>query len=114
MTRLKFTTPELFRLWHSELTNEELCRKLQVARSTLDSLRMRYGLPRRRWERKSPQDYIENNPTPDEIAARAAEIRAGWPEGEEERRMVGDRSMQWRMPSYAFNRREHSFSEAGY
>lgn len=115
MSRLEFDVPKLWRLWHTEMTNAELCRALGVARSTLDVLRMRYKLPRRKFERKPPCDYVENNPSAEEIAERAAEIRAGWPEGEAEKRMVGRRSRRWEMPAFAFKPREHSFSEiSGY
>lgn len=111
MARLTFDVPELFRLWHTEMTNAELCHTLGIARSTLDTLRMRYKLPRRPFERKPPKDYVEYAPSPDEIEARAAEVRAGWPEGEAEKRMVGRRSVRWEMPAFAFKPREHAFAE---
>lgn len=115
MARLNINAAELFRLWRTDLTNEELCRQIGVSRSTLDVLRMRYKLPRRKLERKNPRDYVENDPSAEEIAVRTAEIRAGWPEGEAERRMVGFRSRTWEMPAFAFKPREHSFSEiSGY
>ena len=115
MARLSIDAAELFHLWHTDLTNEELCRRIGVARSTLDVLRMRYKLPRRKYERKNPRDYVEKNPSAEEIAERTAQIRSAWPDGEAERRMVGASPTAWRMPSFAFRPREHSFSEiSGY
>lgn len=113
MGRVDVNVPELFRLWSTTISNEELARAIGIARSTLDIIRMRYGLPKRRLERRRPSELAEFNPTPEEIAERAAQIRAEWPEGEAERRMSGAMPKRWKLPSYAFQPREHSFAEIG-
>jgi hypothetical protein len=42
----------------------------------------------------------ETGPTLEEIAERAAEIRAGWSEEEEQRRIVGTGRHRWCLPSF--------------
>lgn len=41
-------------------------------------------------------------PTPEEIAARAEEIRKSWSPAETQRRIVGGGPRRWRPPSYRF------------
>lgn len=69
--RLSVDVPELWRLWHSEITRVELAKRLGVAQSTLCELQSRYGLPKRRRVGSVPI----NDPTPEEIAERARECR---------------------------------------
>lgn len=111
MSRLNFSASELHELWYSQMTNAELCYALGVARSTLNVLRVRYKLDRRPVERNNPKYKNDHTPTPEEIAERAAAVRAKWSDEERERRLVAAGRLRWSMPSYAFNRREHSFSE---
>jgi hypothetical protein len=40
-----------------------------------------------------------------------AQIRAGWPAGEAERRLVGCGRRSWSLPSYAFDGRGCAFTE---
>ena len=101
---------ELFRLWHSPLTNTELCEHFRVTGGSLWSLRKKYGLPIRPRVANRDTGRRPEDPTQKQIAERAAECRA--------RRKKEDRArtekvgcVDWQMPSYAFNVRNFSFSE---
>jgi hypothetical protein len=111
MIKLKVNTLELYRLWRSPLRNDELCDRLGVPRGSLWHLRQRHKLPPRPSTARVPGGKERDAPTPEQIAERAAAIRAAWPEGEAERRMVGRRAMRWRMPAYAFAHRDCAFTE---
>lgn len=114
MARMSFNAADLYRLWYSPITNAELCRALNVGRSSLDVLRVRYKLARRPFERNNPKFKNDNVPTAEEIAARAAEVRAGWSEEERERRLAATGRRPWSMPAYSFHPREHAFLEASH
>lgn len=105
----KIDVPRLFQLWHTTMSNTELCLALGVSRSRLDVLRIRYKLPRRPRVRKERVDASESDPSAEEIAARAAEIRAGWSEVEEQRRIVGRQQARWAAPRYCFDGRDTAF-----
>jgi hypothetical protein len=97
----------LFQLWHSDLKNEELAARIGIARGHLWHLRNKYGLPPRKQQRTRPR---YQDPTPQEIEERAAEVRRGWTPEEEARRVCGRRE-QWRPPQYAqFDRTSMTFS----
>ena len=101
---------ELFRLWHSPMTNTELCEHFRVTGGSLWSLRKKYGLPIRPRVANRDTGRRPEDPTQEEIAERAAECRA--------RRKKEDRArtekvgrVDWQMPSYSLNVRTLSFSE---
>lgn len=101
--------PLLFRLWHmpsSQMPTAEIARRLGVGESTLYSIRKAHKLP----DRERVYVYEDDDPSEEEIAERAAEIRASWPEGEAEKRMVGPRQKRWTLPSYAYDGRDCSYS----
>lgn len=100
---------ELFRLWHSPMTNTELCRHFEINGGSLWSLRKKYGLPPR--PRVEVRDTLRrpDDPTPEEIAERAAECRAKRSRQERERNERAGR-VRWVLPSYAFNGRDCSFA----
>lgn len=112
MQKLKVDVLELFRLWRSPLRNDELADALGTPRGSLHYLRARYKLPPRTpelWAKRTGAKQAL--PTPEEIAERAAAIRATWSEEETERRTVGRRMQRWQMPAYAFARRDVAFVE---
>lgn len=111
MARMDFDVATLHSLWYSKMTNAELCLALNVSRGSLDVLRKRYKLDHRPFERNNPEYKVDTTPTPEEIAERAAAIRATWSEEETERRTVGKRRQSWEMPAYAFARRDVAFTE---
>ena len=101
---------ELFRAWHSSMSNSELCRHLRVTSGTLWSLGKKYGLPHR-GTLPGGKRTQQVDPTPEEIAERAAECRARRPVEEQARDEAAGRC-RWEMPCYAFSRRDLAFSEA--
>lgn len=111
MAKMEFDAATLHALWYSKMTNAELCLALKVSRGSLDVLRKRYKLDHRPFERNNPEYMKDSSPSPEEIAERAAAIRATWSEEETERRTVGKRRQSWEMPAYAFARRDVAFNE---
>ena len=94
--RKSIDVPLLFKLWHTELKNDELASRIGVARGHLWYLRQKYGLPGRKKRRTRPPS---DDPTPEEIAERCAEVRRGWSAEEEARRLCG-KPTRWRPPQY--------------
>lgn len=109
MGRAAIDVPRLFELWNTQISNTDICVAIGVSRSTLDVLRMRYKLPRRLHLKKQPTEACESDPTPEEIESRAAQVRAGWSEEEEQRRIVGRRRSRWSPPRYCFDGRDTAF-----
>lgn len=108
--KLKVDVPTLYRLWYSEMRNDELCEALGISRGNLWALRLRHSLPRRNKACRAPSGNESQRPDPTEaeIAERAAAIRRQWPAGEEERRR-GGATPRWQMPCYAFDGRDVAF-----
>lgn len=99
--------PELFRLYHDfTIPTTELCRMLGISNGSLHRLRVQYGLPLRP---KRPANIRHEDPTPEEIAERAAWCRARR-SAEEKARSERAGRVRWEMPAYAFNGRDCSFS----
>jgi len=102
--------PTLFRLWNESAETmpvAEICRQLGgISQSHLYSLAKRHKLP----GREKFYSTHEDDPTPEEIAERAAEVRRGWADGVAEQRLVGyapDRG--WTPPAFSFNGRHAAF-----
>lgn len=111
MIRFNVDKKKLRELWKTERTNADIAEELGITAVQLYvagqklKLGQRWGCVRRVYEK--PVD-----PTPEEIAERAAEIRAEWPEGEEERRLVGNvAAPRWTIPAFTFDRRRHYIRE---
>jgi transposase-like protein len=74
--------PKLFRLWNTPgLTINEVAAALGVSLNVLRKARDRYGLSDTPPELPDDGEPKDGDPTPEEIAERAAAIRAEWPEG---------------------------------
>jgi len=75
---------EFTEAWDDEsLTRIDIAKRFNVSLSTLCSLAKRYDLPTQR------DNYTKTgapDPTPEEIAKRAAEVRAGWSEARARRK----------------------------
>ena len=102
MIRFPLDRQKCRELWTTSLTNEELARELGITPVQLYVAGQKLGLGQR-WGYISRKYQPRQDPTEDEIRARAAEIRAGWSEEERERRLVGncvDRT--WRPPAFEF------------
>jgi hypothetical protein len=108
--------PMLFRLWHDRsIANHEIMRLLDISRSTLYDLQRRHKLPRRPAPVRPPRlprGPMPNDPSPEEIAERAAEIRRGWSDADIEKRLSGPKTaVRWTPPQYHFN--HHGVLTAG-
>lgn len=72
----------LFKLWHDySLRTTEVAARLGCSPRRLSAEARRYGLPRRKPTHKPRADDLDRqagDPTPEEIALRAAAIRATW------------------------------------
>jgi hypothetical protein len=83
--RLVYDKSVLMRLWAAGKTHVEIAAALGCSAGYVEKLRIRHGLPRRPRCHHGPQD---DDPTPEQIAERAAECRArrpGLPEPKGER-----------------------------
>jgi hypothetical protein len=102
--------PTLYRLWNESAETmpvAEICRQLGgISQSHLYSLAKRHKLP----GREKFYANHEDDPTPEEIAERAAEVRRGWAEGVAEQRLVGYvPDSGWTPPAFSFNGRHAAF-----
>jgi hypothetical protein len=74
--RVVYDKNVLKRLWAAGKTHSEIAAALGCSAGYVENLRKRHGLPRRPRCHHGPQ---EDDPTPEQIAERAAEIRAKRP-----------------------------------
>jgi hypothetical protein len=72
-----YSVSELKRLWAAGKTHQEIAAALGCSEMYVSQLRERHQLPKRRQVRHGPQEF---DPTPEQIAERAAECRARRPE----------------------------------
>jgi hypothetical protein len=107
--KVKVDVPLLFKLWAmpvDKMPPAKICSELGVSQASLYTLRQRYKLP----ARQKSLDRAPDDPTPEEIEARAAEVRASWPDGEHERRSCGKSGRRhWVPPAFSFNGRDAKF-----
>jgi len=109
--KVNIDVPELFRLWTGGTPQHEICERLGIRPGSLWKIRERYKLPPR--EKIIPQcDRDDDDPSPEEIADRAATIRMKWTPQEAERRIVGRRRDAYRIPNYRFSRRTMCYAPA--
>ena len=103
---------KLKQLWETQRTTEEIAIQLRVSLTYLHTLARRHNLPKRthvqKVRRKNGEKEID--PTPEEIIARAAEVRARWT-SDEHRRNCCYKSPPVEMPSYSFDGRFVVFNE---
>lgn len=107
--RIEVDVPKLFRLWGTGVRQFEICQELGIRPGTFWQVRQRYALPPRE-NAKPARSRHEPPPTPEEIAERAAAVRAGWSAEETERRRVGSAVAPVRLRHYVFDRRAMAFS----
>lgn len=71
--------PLLFKLWQDvTLSTSDIARQIGVKHGSLHGIAKRYGLKRRSISRAAQNRRPD--PTPEEIYARAAELRKHWPD----------------------------------
>lgn len=75
--------------WFANLPLAAICERWTVSKDQVTRLRLRWGLPPRidRRDRHKPAQFAD--PTEDEIASRAAAVRATWDADVERKRLVG-------------------------
>ena len=98
--------PMLFRLWFSEISDDDLCIELRIVRATMARLAKQYALPPRLHSKGDPQRRLDD-PTEKEIAERAAVERSRWTPEEEKRRAVGRRAVE--IAAYEFDVQQRVF-----
>jgi hypothetical protein len=100
MGAFRIDVPKLFRLWHSNMTNEAICAELGVVASTFSRLGRVYGLKPRTHIRA--RFHQKDDPTIEEIMERAAAIRESWSPAEERRRRVGESQGRVELANYVY------------
>jgi hypothetical protein len=71
--RIDYCAATLHRLWASGASYQEIAAALGCSESYVHHLKVRHKLPNRQ---KSTREIFEDDPTPEQIAERAAECRA--------------------------------------
>lgn len=74
--RCKYDIPRLYRLWNTRLSNYEIAIAMGFSVTTLKTIARRHHLPSRRVVERSRSKSPD--PTPEEIAERAAAVRSLW------------------------------------
>lgn len=103
---------KLKQLWETQRTTEEIAIQLRVSLTYLHTLARRHNLPKRTHVQKVRRKHGEKeiDPTPEEIIARAAEVRARWTPAEHFRNCCY-KTQPVEMQSYSFDGRFVAFSE---
>ena len=99
----------LFALWGGNMGTMQIAAAMGMTKNQVWSAARRLGLPTR--PRSGSERDQRENPTPEQIAERAAAVRAAWPAGEAEKRMVGRLRGNYRIPHYSFNGRDCAFHQ---
>lgn len=102
---------ELLRLYNDpSISTTDLCFRLRISSGSLHRLRMRYGLPLRPMQKPNVK---QADPTPEEIAERAAECRERRTKEETARAEKSGR-VRYRLPVYAYDGRDCAFTGTAY
>lgn len=103
---------KLQQLWFTQRKTEDIAIELQVSLAYLYALAKRYSLPKRTHVKKTirPRAKKEVDPTPEEIIARAAEVRARWTKQEYERNSCY-KVQRAELKTFAFINTTTSFAE---
>lgn len=77
------------RLWLSDMSVARISAELRISTDSLNRVRVRLNLPPRTPRTRAKPSEPYRDPTPEEIAERAAAVRATWtPDIEEKRRVT--------------------------
>lgn len=98
---------DLFRLWSSGESVSDIALALGISQSMLYRLKWQYGLPSRQ---RGGVAFTIVDPSPEEIAERAAVERSRWSEDERHRRIVGNRHVRWTAPAFRYDGRYSHFT----
>ncbi len=87
--RIVVDEAQLKQLWLSGMSVARISAELRISTDSLNRVRVRLGLPARTPTTRAKPGEPYRDPTPEEIAERAAAVRATWtPEVEEKRRVA--------------------------
>jgi hypothetical protein len=100
---VEVSAAEIFRLWGSDLPNDEVAEKLGLTRGQMWVISRRLKLPARpkhltAWADNSGRK--KDDPTPEQIAERAAIVRMGWDEFTYASRAVGRSRSRYQIPAF--------------
>lgn len=101
---------KLRQLWSTQRPTEEIAIYFKVSLAYLYSFAKRHDLPRRTHVARRRPESVEPDPTPEEIALRAAEVRARWTT-EEYTRNCCYKPKRVEMQTYSFDGRFVAFNE---
>jgi hypothetical protein len=107
--RKKTDVPALFRLWNTELSKIEIAKQLGISPGALSRLAAKHKLPEK--ENGNVGRTRDVDPTPEELEARMAEIKAGWTDKDHEDRFCGPRKKTWQPPVVAYDATVGGFVE---
>lgn len=94
--------------WHSNKTRQEITTEFNISYATLQKLAVQHGWPKKPQAPRKQNEFLDTDPSPEELADRAAEIRLRWSPAETMRRWVGPRKEEWKIKEYAYNPRTGS------
>lgn len=98
-------------LWGGELRSDQICEELGITRCHLYNLVRRHRLGRRPPRLTAKRNTETPDPTPEQIAERAAAIRATWSPQERRSRMAACyRSRPVVVQNFIFQREQYVFS----
>jgi hypothetical protein len=104
MAATQVSVPELFQLWNSNLTRQEICEKLGITIWRLYKLSQKHKLPKKPNTISNVKVAVDVvSPTAEEIKKRAAEIRKKWTPEEKKIRSncrIKGKAAPWRPPCY--------------
>jgi hypothetical protein len=108
MTQLKnYTEEEILELWKSTESIPSIAIIVRMSQRQLKALAAANKWPHKpKIERRGHQ---EEDPTVEEIMARAAQCRANWSEAETESRDVGPKRVDFKAPTFSYNAQHSSF-----
>lgn len=95
------TKEQLEALWYTEMTNDEIARKLGVRAQRIWEYKNRFGLP----PRAVCRTKVAVDPDPETIERLCAEIQATWSPAERARRAGAGAGQAWMAPRMSVNRR---------
>lgn len=103
---------KLKQLWRTQKTRSEIAFELCITLKTLKTLETKYNLPPKPAGRRAGRKSFEKevDPTPEEIAARAAEVRERWTD-RDAARSIGYRYKNVEIRLYSFDQTSVSFSD---
>jgi hypothetical protein len=105
----KIPLKKLKQLWETQRKTEEIAVHLGISTSHLHTLAKRHNLPKRTHLNVKRRGTADVDPTPEEIAIRAAECRARWTDADYNRSHCY-KSGSVEMKSYSFDSRSFAFS----